>query len=159
MSPANTKPSSSSPLAFTPTSVLRKMTAEKDFEAGKLSLTKPKFFSQFWKVLGVEPKQPIRQHMPLEPHSNWKPIEPVVPKPHQGNYCLTMLFLSAILKINFRSPYSERWQLWWQQPAAASLQLPARNGTYAAAQHDGHAEDAWWTKSWPPKPYAAASFH
>lgn len=34
MSPANVKPSSSSPLAFTPTSVLRKMTADKDFEAG-----------------------------------------------------------------------------------------------------------------------------
>lgn len=31
----------------------------------------------------VDPKQQSRQHMPLEPHSNWKPIEPIVPKPHQ----------------------------------------------------------------------------
>ncbi|CAB3382670.1 Hypothetical predicted protein [Cloeon dipterum] len=65
MSPASNKPSSSSPLAFTPTSVLRKMTAEKDFES-------------------ADPKSANRPHMPLEQHSNWKSIEPVVPKPQQG---------------------------------------------------------------------------
>ncbi|CAB3382669.1 Hypothetical predicted protein [Cloeon dipterum] len=64
MSPASNKPSSSSPLAFTPTSVLRKMTAEKDFES-------------------ADPKSANRPHMPLEQHSNWKSIEPVVPKPQQ----------------------------------------------------------------------------
>ncbi|XP_059487489.1 eukaryotic translation initiation factor 4E transporter-like isoform X2 [Neocloeon triangulifer] len=66
MSPANVKPSSSSPLAFTPTSVLRKMTAEKDFDGG------------------ADAKSVARSHMQLEQHSNWKPIEPIVPKPHQG---------------------------------------------------------------------------
>ncbi|XP_065349512.1 uncharacterized protein LOC135945636 isoform X3 [Cloeon dipterum] len=65
MSPSSNKPSSSSPLAFTPTSVLRKMTAEKDFES-------------------ADPKSANRPHMPLEQHSNWKSIEPVAPKPQQG---------------------------------------------------------------------------
>jgi Nucleocytoplasmic shuttling protein for mRNA cap-binding EIF4E len=99
MSPANVKPSSSSPLAFTPTSVLRKMTADKDFETGNLNNLCHRLMKNLTTLLGfavVDPKQQSRQHnMPLEPHSNWKPIEPIVPKPHQPHQGSAKIKISA----------------------------------------------------------------
>ncbi|KAF4518888.1 hypothetical protein B566_EDAN015280 [Ephemera danica] len=81
-------PSSSSPLAFTPTSVLRKMTAEKDFESGMSENKGPlqQLQSQANMMLplgGGMGQGPVGAMQPQQ-HSNWKPIEPVMPKPHQG---------------------------------------------------------------------------